>query len=175
MSILDTFLILFRSNAKDTEKDIDSLGKKTKQTQENIDKTDKSTRQLGLTFDDFVKALVTASGIDLSIKGLASATKNVADMEVGLGRLSKLTGIGASDIDAWDQALQRFGAPAGAFESWLSSVNSQYQAHRPGGQGQEYPAEYHSAGRQVERPEHLSEGILRPAVRPDGRHGPGLR
>lgn len=128
MSILDTFLILIRSNAKDTEKDMDLLDKKVKQTQENIDKTDKSTRQLGLTFDDFVKGLVTASGIDLSIKGLASATKNVAEMEVGLGRLSKLTGIGASDIDAWDQALQRFGAPAGAFESWLSSVNSQYQA-----------------------------------------------
>ena len=117
MSILDTFLILIRSNAKDTEKDMDSLDKKVKQTQENIDKTDKSTRQLGLTFDDFVKGLVTASGIDLSIKGLASATKNVAEMEVGLGRLSKLTGIGASDIDAWDQALQRFGAPAGAFEA----------------------------------------------------------
>ena len=82
MSILDTFFILFKSNAKETEKDFDALGKKTKQTQEDIDKTDKSTRQLGLTFDDFVKALVTASGIDFSIKGLASATKNVADMEV---------------------------------------------------------------------------------------------
>ena len=128
MSILDTFFILFKSNAKETEKDFDALGKKTKQTQEDIDKTDKSTRQLGLTFDDFVKALVTASGIDFSIKGLASATKNVADMEVSLGRLSKLTGIGAADIDAWDQALQRFGAPAGSFEAWLSSVNAQYQA-----------------------------------------------
>src|ERR1700729_3533874 len=128
MSILDTFFILFKSNAKETEKDFDALGKKTKQTQEDIEKTDKSTRQLGLTFDDFVKALVTASGIDFSIKGLASATKNVADMEVSLGRLARLTGIGAADIDAWDQALQRFGAPAGSFEAWLSSVNAQYQA-----------------------------------------------
>jgi hypothetical protein len=128
MSILDTFLILIRSNAKDTEKDMDSLDKKVKQTQENIDKTDKSTRQLGLTFDDFVKALVTASGIDFSIKGLASATKSVVDMEIGLGKLSKLTGVAAGDIDAFDQVLQRVGAPEGSAQNFFSSINAQYQA-----------------------------------------------
>lgn len=125
MSVLDEFYLLFKSNAKDTEKDIDSLGKKVKQTQDDIDRTDKKTKELGLSFGDLVKAFVGADAIEGVLSSMKNFAVNSANYESNLLRLSQLTGINVSEIDAWDQALQKFGAPAGEFLSFLESANAQ--------------------------------------------------
>lgn len=133
MSIIDTFAILFRSNAKEVIKDEEALDKKTKELQENISKTDEKTKNLGISFGDLVGAITAATGVSFGASALKSAIGNVISMEVELGRLSKLTGVSADDISAWDAALQRFGAPAGEFISWLDSVNKYYVSIGRGG------------------------------------------
>jgi hypothetical protein len=113
---------------------MDSLGKKTKQTQDEIDKSDKTVKNLGASFSDLTKSFVAGQAIIDFFKGIAKSGNDVTQLEISMGRLAKITGVNASQIDAWDAALQRFGGHAGDFTNWFSSTSHAFIAAGQGDQ-----------------------------------------
>lgn len=126
MTILDTFYILFKTNADEVKKGTAEAERATKQFQENIGKTDKQIKDLGISFEDLAKAGAKIFGAYYSAAAIKSEIANTLDFQVAMGRLAKTTGVSADEISAWDAAVQRAsGGPAGEFTSWLTKMNDQ--------------------------------------------------
>lgn len=135
MTILDTFYILFKSNAKEVKQGIAETEKATKQFQENIDKTDRQVKNLGVSFTDLAAAGVAAFGSIFTLGAIKNGVASVIDFQVQMGRLAKITGLSANEISAWDAAVARAsGGPAGEFTSWLSQISEQLIATGRGDQ-----------------------------------------
>jgi hypothetical protein len=133
MTVLDTFYILFKSNGDEIEAATRRAQKITDKFGESINDSKDKAKDLGVTFTDLVAAGVAAFGsIDIAGK-LKDEVSGIIDLEVQLGRLSKLTGVSASEIDAWDGAVSRAsGGPAGEFVGWLTKINAELVARGQG-------------------------------------------
>lgn len=135
MTVLDTFFILFKSNADEVEAATRRAQKITDKFGESINDSKDKAKDLGLSFTDLVAA-GTAAFASINFAGaIKNEIGNTIDLEVQMGRLAKLTDISATTINAWDTAVQKAsGGPAGEFVSWLTNINNQLIAQGRGDQ-----------------------------------------
>lgn len=122
MSILDTFYILFKSDASEVKKGAEEAQKATQNLQDKLKSTDKSAEHLG---ESFLSATHSALGLVAGIvsvgtvlSGLHSAVSNVQQ----LGDASRSLGVNVTALDAWGHAVQRTGGSAQEFQSSLVSL-----------------------------------------------------
>ncbi len=122
MSILDTFYILFKSDASEVKKGAEEAQKATQNLQDKLKSTDKSAEHLG---ESFLSATHSALGLVAGIvsvgtvlSGLHSAVSNVEQ----LGDASRSLGVNVTALDAWGHAVQRTGGSAQEFQSSLVSL-----------------------------------------------------
>jgi len=123
-SILETFLILFESDAQKVKKDADAAGVATKNLEERIGLANKATDKLGEGFHHAVREIAAAAigliAVGASIHGIMQATEAAAQ----LNDMSEALGVNIEDLDAWEQAVKRTGGTAGGFENTLSNLSA---------------------------------------------------
>ena len=122
MTILDTFTILFKSNAADVKKDMGEAEQATKNFQSKIDATDKTLGQLGTKLLQVGLEGVTAFA---SFEGLKSGITNAIQFNAELEKTSILTGQSSRELGIYDATFAQFGANSGEFISWFTQY-SQY-------------------------------------------------
>lgn len=128
MSVLETFFILFKSNAEDLKKGAKEAEKTTKDLQKSLDKTKDTTDELGKSFVKIVEGATAAVASYLSLSALKSGILNVAEFNSQLQIQGKVTGQNTEDILAYGAAFQAAGSSVSAFNSFLQNANQIAQA-----------------------------------------------
>lgn len=122
-SVLETFFILFESDASDAKKGVDdldkSLGETSKAAKKSISSTDKATEAfVGMGKN----ALQAAAGVFALGSMIAGISAKAAQLDE-LGKFSELIGENIGDVDAWSQAAVRAGGSADSFRQSIKSLN----------------------------------------------------
>ena len=149
MTILDTFSILFTSNAgalrkelSDTEKAYENLKKKIDQTADEKKKMaelEASVKTLRGELEkyDTAKGKLGSSLLTLGAEaisgyaaweGLKAGFQNAQSLNLELDKISKLTGQNAEEVLLWDRALKQVGGSAGDFSSFFVNYSKRLQA-----------------------------------------------
>ena len=147
MTVIDEFIIKFKSDAGATTADVkkldDEISKLAAKGQKRSDEETKQLKELRKLRTDTVQDVkdqtkatdsLTESLIGLGISAVAAfagfeaikkVTSDANDLNLNLQKTRALTGQNAEEIQAWDQAFERFGAPGGQFTEWFTAY-SQY-------------------------------------------------
>ena len=153
MTILDTFYILFKSDAREAQKDnaaldkkLDAmgdkekkradaevkahreLGKQRKETTRDIrDQTD-ATDKLGNSFVKMVESGAQAATTFLTLSAIKNGVLNATQLNSSLEIQGKLLGQNVTQMRANDAAFQAAGSPAGTFLSVYQAAFQQQAA-----------------------------------------------
>jgi len=131
MALLDTFAILFQTDAKKAADDVENLN-------ENLDDTQKSADDASQGMDGFNdatnKSSIGIAGMTKAVGGLIAsyiALDAVASGVIGnaasvdeIGKFAEVTGNSIVEIDAWGEAVARNGGSAQAFRGTLESLST---------------------------------------------------
>lgn len=125
MSVMDVFEILFKSNAKQTEKDINQVGDAADKSTQKINETDKQTQKLS---DSLLKAGLEGIAAFTSFQGIKDGITSAVTFNAALERTAQLTGASADELAAYDKTFAQFGTKEGEFASAFESVAHQVLA-----------------------------------------------
>lgn len=123
MSILDTFLILFESNADDVKKGAREAEAATKGLDDKLKHANDSSDKLGKSFLSAAKTFAIAATAAFSVHRIAGAIFAQAELTDALGKTSRALDVNVEDLDAWGQAAARSGGSAAGFQSSLGALN----------------------------------------------------
>lgn len=124
MSILETFYILFKSDASEVKKGAEEAEKSTKRLNETLNNTGKASEKVGAAFLGMARAFtgVIAAAVSAStvIAGIRSATEYSQQLAV----ISQQLGVNVTELDAWSNAVKRSGGSAEGFQSSLRNLST---------------------------------------------------
>ena len=122
-NLLDTFLILFESDASEVKKGAEDAGKAVDGLEDGIEGADDAATELGLSFGAMAKqagiALLALVSIGAAKEGIINTAKSVDE----LGKFSNRLGVSVEDVDAWGGAVESAGGTASGFRSSIDSLN----------------------------------------------------
>lgn len=123
-SVLETFFIMFASNADEVDEANDKARKSTDDLEESLDDSKKASDNAGKSFLRMSKSAVGALSSILALAGVAfsvtSGSKYAEDL-----RLSSLAiGENIGEIEAWGKATREFGGDSASFQSVLKGLNN---------------------------------------------------
>ncbi|MGJ0509062.1 MAG: hypothetical protein ACR652_18465 [Methylocystis sp.] len=121
-SVLETFLILFESNADDVDKGTQKAEKSSKSLEEALRQVDGQTDKVGDGFLKMASSLGGAIGAALSVAGITAAVMSAADNADALGEFSDKLGLNIEEVNAWGDAVQVNGGTAEGFRGSLESL-----------------------------------------------------
>ena len=140
MTILDSFYILFKSNADDVEKAAEKAGKSADNLEKKLSKDNVAAKELGKSFVQIVESLggvVTAYlSLDAFKSGVEGATKFASSLEVQ----SKWLKMNAADLQALGDATAQVGGNAEDTKQAIKALHDTYV-----GQGVAPPKDYIAA------------------------------
>lgn len=124
MSVFDTFYLLFKSEgAKETAKD-------TKDVKKSADDADKSLKKFSESFEGLknsVKGVITELAGFVSagyaVHKIAEGIKSAIDYAINLDNASRALGVNVQALDAWGNAVQRFGGTSEGFQQSLRNLS----------------------------------------------------
>lgn len=120
--IIDTFILVFKSQISDAIKGMEDLQKANKLLEEKLEKLDAKTKVIGKSFFDLAKAAAELFAVkyaaDSIFGGIAGASEHAAE----LGRTSQALGVNVESLDAWSKAVQRTGGTAESFGNSLKGL-----------------------------------------------------
>lgn len=109
MSILDTFYILFKTDAADAAKDLKKVEKASDDAADGLSRTDKAAVKMSSSFIKFAKDLAAPLAGLLSIGSLYATAIARADHIGQLDRFSVKLNSTISDVDAFQRAVKGVG------------------------------------------------------------------
>lgn len=126
MSLVDVLFFSFKSNAKEFQKETKQAEKAVGDLQDSINASDKAASRLAESFERVVKSGVSALTAFASMNAIKNQVLNVAASNAAFEKQSRLLGVTAGELSAWDAAVVQAGGHAGEFTSWLSEINKKY-------------------------------------------------
>jgi len=121
MNILETFLILFESNADDVQKGADKAAGATDNLEEKIKKTDTASDSLGKSFMGMAAQAALAIGSLVSVGAILGSVFAAADYADYLNETSESLGVNIEQLDLWGRAATIAG---GSTQGLVGSVKS---------------------------------------------------
>ena len=122
-NLLDTFLILFESDAEEVKKGAEDAEKAVDDLEDSLDGAEDTAVELGASFGEMAKqagiALLALVSISAAREGLINTAQSVDE----LGKFSDRIGENIEEVDAWGGAVVRNGGSADSFRSSLESLN----------------------------------------------------
>lgn len=119
MSILDTFYILFKTDADKAAEDIKKVDNASDQAEDGLKKVDKAAVNVGSSFLKMAAGIAGALGVTLSFGALVSTAMERAAHVGQLDRFSVKLNSTISDVDAFQRAVKGIG---GETEQALDSL-----------------------------------------------------
>lgn len=122
-SVLETFFILFESDASDAKKENDNLNKSLDETEDAASSATGSVDETGEAFLGLGNSALGAIGGILALGSMvAGVIGKTAELDQ-LGKFSDLIGENIGAVDAWSQSAIRAGGTAQGFQSSIESLN----------------------------------------------------
>lgn len=122
MSVLDTFFILFESDAKDAKRDTEGLSDTLDDVELSADGATVASGDAGAAFLEMGKSAAGAIGGIFALGGIIAGTLAKAEDLDALGKFSQLIGENIEDVGAWEEAIIRSGGSADAFRGTVESL-----------------------------------------------------
>lgn len=136
MSILETFYILFDSDAKDVRQGAQDAEKATDQLEKKIKLADMASTKLGHSFKSLIGMATGAIAGALSVGALVSGvTRAVADADA-LGKSSEALRVEVDTLHAWSEAAERSGGSGEEFRKTLTGLNDKVSELAKTGKGE---------------------------------------
>jgi hypothetical protein len=123
-SVLETFFIMFDSDATGVEKGAKTAETATDNLQKKIDQTDKSSTQLGSSFSNMARQAAGAIGALVSVGAILHGVFTTAEMVDNLSDVSEALDVNIEDLAAWGDAVQKAGGSAAGFQGTLSQLTA---------------------------------------------------
>lgn len=122
MSILDTFYILFKSDASDVKKGAEEAEKSTKKLESSLKNVNKESEAVGHSFLGMVRSAVGLFAAFKSVGAIIGDLKGSIDYITDLGQASTALDVNSQSLEAWGYAVQRTGGNAQQFQSSLQGL-----------------------------------------------------
>lgn len=120
-SLLETFFILFESDAKEVKKGAEEAERSTDKLQNKINSTDAASQRLGKSFLMMVRAAVTSLAAIVSVGAVIGGVFNAARLGNELDRASKSLEINVEELSVWGDAVKDAG---GTIDGFISTVKT---------------------------------------------------
>lgn len=124
-SILQTFYILFKSDAKDVKKGTEEAKKSTDGLSDSLKKVNLDTDRVGESFVAIGRSLAGVVAAFMATGSILGNLKQAYDYTLQLKQSSEALNVNASDLDAWGRVVTRTG---GTVQGFIGSVKSLAQA-----------------------------------------------
>lgn len=124
-SILETFVLLFESDGKDFEKDVQRVEKTADDAEKSLKKTALTTQDLGLKFVEVAKQATLAFVAFQGLSGIMQGFNAAVEYADKLGETSEALGISVEQLDLWSRATIMAGGSADDFASSIKSISTQ--------------------------------------------------
>lgn len=122
-SVLETFLIMFESDASDAKQEVEGLDKALDDTDKSATKAVDSSDKAGAAFLEMGKSALGAVAGVFALGSIIQGTlAKAADIDE-LGKFSRVIGENVGDVNAWEQAVIRAGGSADSFRASVESLN----------------------------------------------------
>lgn len=126
MSIIDTFVMLFKADTSAVKKGVDESEKDLKRLGNDAKNADAEISKIGKNFlstaQSFAGLVAGFASVHAAISGFSSALNYTTE----LSDIARELNINISAVDAWGRALQRTGGSAQSFKSTIESLKSQF-------------------------------------------------
>lgn len=119
MSILDEFWIIFKTNAKEADKDTKKLKKGVDGLEGGIKDSDKASINLGKKFSTLASQALAAFGLVLSVTSAISAARGATAQATDLTLMGEALGESSSELVSWSRAVE---ANKGSAKAFMASV-----------------------------------------------------
>ena len=122
MALLETFQILFTSDAREVEKGAEDAEKALEEVEQKTEEVDEATKTLG---QSFTAALTSAQGTLAGLLSIGAITAGViseAAKTDELGKFAQTLGLNIEEVDAWGEAVVRSGGSAEGFRGSVSGL-----------------------------------------------------
>lgn len=124
MGVLDTFFILFKSDAKEVEEGADKATKAGKKLEKELGGVDKASAAVGKKFLNLATTAVASFASVFAVTQLISSAQGIATQSQALGLLGEILGESTAEIINWGRAVEGVGGSSQAFQGSLRSLNS---------------------------------------------------
>jgi len=123
-SVLDTFFILFKTDASDVEEGSKKAKDAVDKLETSIGGADKKALSLGASFNTLATGAVAAFASVFAVTQLISGAKGIAAQSQELTLLSQIIGESATEITNWGRAVESIGGDAKTFQGSLRGLNT---------------------------------------------------
>ncbi len=120
--ILETFGILFDSDAEEVKKGAEEAENAADDLEDKLDDVGDSADALGDSFLDLIGNAKGAIAGLLSVGAIAGGIINAASMTDEVGKFSETLGLNIEEVSAWSEAVVRSGGDANGFRSSIKSL-----------------------------------------------------
>lgn len=124
MSILDTFYILFESNAKAVKKATDEVYKPVDDLDRKLRDTDDSAEKVGNSFTEMVHSAAQALGVAISVGAAVRGVINAEGYALDLHRVADSLDTNITTLGAWAGAVKSAGGSAQGFISDVKNLSN---------------------------------------------------
>lgn len=127
MSILDTFFILFESDASKLDKGLAESEKKAEGLATKLNVVDKAADKVGLSMGAAIATLAGAALATVSFAAMSSAMFEASEHADKLNESAERLGINIETISAWGDLIKKNGGSVDGFIGSIEGLNSQLQ------------------------------------------------
>ena len=124
-SLIETFGILFESDADDVKKGVNDAEDAAEDLESKLDDVDKTAEELGESFLDIISSAKGAIAGIVGFGALVGGVLNAAQMTDEVGKFSETLGLNVEDVGAWSEAVARSGGDVNSFRGSIQSLTSQ--------------------------------------------------
>lgn len=128
MSLLESFLLSFKTDADKASDDVEGLNK-------NLDDTGGAAKKAAQGVDVMVKSVAGLLAAYISLDAIRGKIFNQALAVDTVGKFSETLGFNAQMVDAWGASVERNGGSAEGFRATLAGLNDQLKNQAAFGTG----------------------------------------
>lgn len=121
-SLLETFFIMFESNADKLKRGEDDARKSTKDLENDLSNTDHAGAAMGEHLVGTLKEVALGFAAAFGAHEIIDRVMETAELNDMLGKTARSLDVNISELDAYDQAAQRAGGTVGGFQASLGSL-----------------------------------------------------
>lgn len=122
-SVLETFYILFESDAEDVKKGAKEAKNPVDQLEDSLQSADTQATEFGESFNNLAKTAVGAFAAVFAVTSLLSQSSQIVEQTDNLAKFSRAIGENVGEVQAWTEAVVRAGGEVSGFESSIEQLN----------------------------------------------------
>ena len=123
MSVLDSFFILFESDASKLDKGLDETRRKAKEATKDVTKLDDAAGRLGGSLAGAFTQLAGAAMAAVSLAAMSGAMMDAVDQADALNESTSRLGLNIETVSAWGDLIKKNGGSVDGFIGSIESLN----------------------------------------------------